>query len=174
MDAGPFSYRDCSATSLGSVDLHPVGDPADVDAVARALLGRVGHVTQQRQRHRGGRPGLLEQFVVGALHVRQAVDVQFEHLGRVLHTDAVTGTKVLVDPDLQRLARAGPGLLLHRHLSCRFPAPDPSRPGQVEGAPTGVEQPDDTTGGFPRPEGGYGLDVRESARVKIGHTPESL
>jgi hypothetical protein len=36
---------------------------------------------------------------------------------------------------------------------------------------TGVEHFDPTRGGFPIMFGGYPLDVRESARVKIGHTP---
>jgi hypothetical protein len=50
----------------------------------------------------------------------------------------------------------------------------PAYLNQLEPALTGVEQFDDTTGGFPVPQGGYSLDVRESARVKIGHTPQSL
>src|SRR5690606_38205044 len=61
---------------------------------------------------------VLKQLVVRTLHVGQAVDVELEHLRRVLGADAVARTQVLVDPDLQRLL-AGPGLLLHAHLSCR-------------------------------------------------------
>src|SRR6478752_6426552 len=50
----------------------------------------------------------------------------------------------------------------------------PAYPNQLEPALTGVDRFDDTTGGFPVPKGGYSLDVRESARVKIGHAPQSL
>jgi hypothetical protein len=41
----------------------------------------------------------------------------------------------------------------------------------LEPALTGVERFDDTTARFPMLMGGYSPEVREYARVKIGHTP---
>lgn len=89
-----------------------------MDALARTLPRRIHHVPDQRQRHSRRSTPDLQKLLVRPLHISQTVDVQLEDLRRVLGTDAVTGTQVLVDPDLQLLA-ADTGLLLHGHLPCR-------------------------------------------------------
>lgn len=137
-----------------------------MDALTRTLLRRVHHVRQKRQRNTRRSALLLQQLVRRALHVRQTVDVQLEHLRRVLRADPVAGTQVLIDPDLQLIA-AGHGFLLHAHLSCRLKV----EPAGIGPALTGVEHCDPTSGSFPIMFGGYSPGVRESARVKIGHTP---
>ena len=48
----------------------------------------------------GARVG--QQLAVGILDVRQAVDVELEHLRRVLHAQPVAGAQILVHPDPQR------------------------------------------------------------------------
>ncbi|GAA3240819.1 hypothetical protein GCM10020256_63240 [Streptomyces thermocoprophilus] len=112
-------------------------------------------------------PRSPQQLLALTPHIRQTVDVQLEHLRRVLDTDPVARTQILVDPDLQRLT-AGRALLLNAHLSCWCFVP--SRPGTMQ-ALTGVEHFDPTPARFPIMFGGYSPGVRESARVKIGHTP---
>lgn len=137
-----------------------------MDAVARTLLRRVHHIREKRQRHRRSGPLGLQQLVLAALHIRQTINVQLEHLRRVLGADTVPRTEILIDPDLQRLT-LDPGRLLHAHLS--LPLTTSSRTG-IRPALTGVERFEPTCGGFPIMFGGYSPGVRESARVKIGHT----
>ncbi|GIJ14974.1 hypothetical protein Vgi01_16580 [Micromonospora gifhornensis] len=51
-----------------------------------------------------GARSLLE-LTVGALDVRQAVDVELEDLGRVLHAQPVARAQILVHPDLYLVGR---------------------------------------------------------------------
>lgn len=153
-----------------TVDLGLVRNSTHMDALARTLLRGVGDIPQKRQGY--GRCGTrgLQQLVIGALHISQSVDVQLEDLGCILGADAVAGTEVLIDPDLQGLA-ADAGMLLHAHVSCRFLCRAIRDERQVGPALTGVERLEPTTVRFPMLLGGYSPGVRESARVKIGHTP---
>jgi hypothetical protein len=81
-----------------------------VDALAGALLGRVDHFQAQAGRHAGAHAGGLQQLTAGVLDVGEAVDVELEHLGRILHTQPVTGAQVLIHPD-PKFVRTG----LRRH-----------------------------------------------------------
>ena len=64
--------------------------------------------------------GTADIFTGGRkLRVNVSPSVELEDLRRVLGTDPVPSTEILVDPDLEGLAVAW-GLLLHGHFSCRF------------------------------------------------------
>src|SRR4051794_21567870 len=89
---------------LGTGYLDVVARPDDVDAVARALLGRADDVQAQTGRDVGALPRCGEQVAGLVLDVGEPVDVELEHLRRVLHTQPIAGAQLLVDPDLQILA----------------------------------------------------------------------
>jgi hypothetical protein len=86
-------------------DLAAVRGAHDMDARAGALLGRVDHVQAKSLGHLGGRSGLRQQGTVAVLDVGEAVDIELEHLGGVLHAQTVTGAQVLIDPDTKRLTQ---------------------------------------------------------------------
>ena len=50
-------------------------------------------------------PGASMHLAGGIFNVREAVDVEFEDLGRILHAEPVAGAQILVDPDPQRVGR---------------------------------------------------------------------
>src|SRR6266545_4431819 len=82
--------------------------PYHMDALARAVPRRVDHLQPQVGGHvHPATRGELEPSGV-VLHIGQAVDVELEHLRRILHAQPVAGAQVLVDPDPQLL-----GLLCH-------------------------------------------------------------
>src|SRR5262249_4210373 len=85
-----------------------------VDAVARAVVRGIDHVQPQVGRYVHPRACGQLQLTGAVLDVRQAVDVELEDLGRVLHTESVTRTQILVDPDVKRLS-LGLGLRRHAH-----------------------------------------------------------
>jgi hypothetical protein len=93
-----------------------------VDALARALLGRVDHVEPEVLRNLGLAAGHGLQLAVGALDVGEAVDVELEHLRRVLHAQPVAGAQVLVHPDPKRLTHDCPPSLPGDPSPRRFPA----------------------------------------------------
>src|SRR5262249_43804240 len=85
-----------------------------VDALARALAGRVQHLQPQVgwDVHPAARDEL--EIVPGVLHVGQTIDVELKDFRGILHTKAVAGTQVLVDPHLEL-----PGIDRHA-ASCSF------------------------------------------------------
>lgn len=105
--------------------LASVGGAHHVDAGAGALLRGVDHIQAQSLRNIGLRAGSGKQFAATVLDVGESVDVEFEHLGRVLHAQPVAGALVLVDPDSKRLAHRVNHALrpVHRGhlLTCAFP-----------------------------------------------------
>src|SRR5262245_12097921 len=76
----------------------------EVNALAWALPGGIDHLEAEPFGHVRATTRVGHELAVGVLDVRQPVDVELEHLGRVLHTQPVTGAPVLVDPDPLRLA----------------------------------------------------------------------
>lgn len=93
----------------GPGDLNLVGSANDVDALARAVLCGVDHVEPQMGRNIG--PGTLGQlqFTRAIFHIGEAIDVELEDIPGILDAETITGTEILIDPDLQRfLAHATP------------------------------------------------------------------
>ena len=62
-----------------------------MDAVARALLGRVDDLEPQVSGDVGAGARCQHHLAGGILDVGQAVDVELEDLRRVLHTEPISG-----------------------------------------------------------------------------------
>ena len=77
-----------------------------MNALARTLPRRVHHIRDKRQRHGRYRPPVLQKLPARTPHIRQTVDVQLEHLRRILRTDAVTRAQILVQANTSVLAQA--------------------------------------------------------------------
>jgi hypothetical protein len=71
----------------------------DVDALAGAFAGGVDDLEAQMGGDVDLNTGGQLELAGAVLHVGQAIHVKLEHLGRVLDTQSVTSTQVLVDPD---------------------------------------------------------------------------
>src|SRR5690606_32188439 len=87
-----------SGDGVRAGDLHAVVAAKHVDADAGTVLGRVDHVSPQvgGDIHLAARGEL--QLAGAVLDVRQAVDVEFEHVRGVLRAEAIAGAQILVDP----------------------------------------------------------------------------
>lgn len=130
-----------------------------MDAVTGALLSGVPYVIEQRQGNGGGGPLLLKQLVVGALHIGQTVDVEFEDSGAYC---AQMPSPVQRSWSIQTSSAS----------SCAVISPAvPAYVNQMGPTLTGVDRLDDTTVRFLMLLGGYPPEVRTCARVKIGHAP---
>jgi hypothetical protein len=87
---------------------HVVGGAPDVDALPGTLPGRVDDRQDEIEGDRDARLGAGEQLGVRTvLHISDAVDVELEHVRRILRADAVAGAQIVIDPDLERIRVSG-------------------------------------------------------------------
>ena len=153
---------------VGPVDLDAVRNPPYVDAVARALLRGVHDIREQRQRHRRCRALGLQQLVVARSSRRP------DRRCPARTPRARTGRRSrhrCTDPGRSRPPAPRRRLRPPAARSSLLPFPRRASDAGIGPALTGVEHFDPTSGRFPIMFGGYSPGVRESARVKIGHTP---
>ena len=74
-----------------------------MNARSRAFLGGGNHIEAQVRRDVDLCAGRQMQLSVAGFDVGEPIDVELEHLRRVLHAQPIPGTQLLIDPDAKRL-----------------------------------------------------------------------